>query len=183
MKLIVQLIFLLCSFSCFSQVEWNEERKSAVMEGVIQVDKVSKQELYERSRIWMATNVTSGNNQTTNERDTITQLIGSGSLIFESSGPKGSKTLNFNIKIYFKDGRLKYLIQNLVLITYPGQINSNNSNMGPTYQDLNLLYEKRFNKKQDKKNFQLLVDEKLTSLVESLKNAVSKTSKSESEGW
>lgn len=180
MKVILQLLFFffLSSIS-FSQVFWDVESQSAKMEGIIQVKDVPIEELYERSKVWLATNVTSANKQTVSDQDSLKQLIGAGNLIL-SSGAGPNQTLNFNITILIKDGRIKYIINKLVLINYSGTLYSGGE---PTFQDLDALYEKRFKKGQDKKDIQILVDEKLASLIKTMENSLAKSSKSETEGW
>jgi len=180
MRTILQLLFFF-SFSSisFSQVFWNEESQSAKMEGIIQIEDVQIEELYERSKVWVAANITSANKQTVSDQDSLKQLIGAGNLIL-SSGAGPNQTLNFNITIFIKDGRIKYIVNKLVLINYSGTLYSGGE---PTFQDLDALYEKRFKKGQDKKDIQILIDEKLTSLIKTLENTLTKSSKSETEGW
>ncbi len=180
-KLVLQLLILLFSSSCVAQVVWEEESQSARMDGIIQVEDVSMQELYERSKVWMTNNITSSNKLSEHEQDSVKQLTGHGNVILSGGGPIKNKTLDFNITLYFKDGRLKYVINQLVLMDYGGAIGSTDGS--PTYQEMDPLYEKQFKKGQGKKGIQLLIDEKLSSLINSLTNAVNKQSKSETEGW
>src|SRR5690606_14281192 len=163
--------FLFVSFSpCFSQVLWDEESQSAKMEGIIIAKDVSLKDLHERSRVWMATNITSSNEQTTSDQDSIIQLIGFGNVILSGGFNSRNRKLDFSIVLHIKDGRLKYVIHKLILIDYSATFTSPEGE--PTYQDLNALYEKRFRKRQEKKDIQLLIDEKLSSLVKTLTNAV-----------
>ncbi len=169
------------TFSCFSQVIWNEETLSARMEGIIYVEGTSEQDLYERSKAWMTTNIASFNELTVLEQDSVKQLKGSSNIILSGGGPIPSKTLDYNITIYIKEGRLKYVIQQLILIDHSGTIGSSDGT--PNYQDLNPLYEKRDKKGQSKKDIQLLIDEKLAALINSLSKNVQKKISSETEGW
>lgn len=177
--LVTQLFALLFAFPCFSQVEWNEKNQSAQMEGIIQISGVSSEKLYERSKLWLLKNNIPQNEQTTSDQDSIKQLFGSGSLILSGGFNTRTRKLNFNVELHIKEGRLKYIFNKLVLIDYSATITS--SEGAPTYQILDPLYEKRYKKKQEKKDVQLLIDEKLYSLIKTLSSTVNQ--KNDSEGW
>jgi hypothetical protein len=170
----ILLIFFLLPIVALSQKD-----TIVAYSGVIRIENVSKDELYQRARAWMA-DAFKNSKEVLQVQDKETgELIGNG--IVESYIPynniagKGDVGAwsSFKISIWVKDGRYKYEITDI----------NNTSLSSPTLEGFGLLTSSQESKvkwsmiRQSKMNEFLLkyrigIDKKMESIISSLKNAM-----------
>lgn len=169
--------------------------------GVVFVDSVSsKEELFERGRIWFA-NTFKDSKEVLQVNDKENgELIGRGAMKFESETFSGSSAtrgyIYFDIKVYTKQGRYRYEVTNF---THEG---TGGSSYGAIYPPLsfglithdslcptNKLGEEYNTKTGDKwrnklwKEFREKIGANTFSLVESLKTAMKTVSPAKRDDW
>jgi len=115
------LFFLLTviSFSIKAQNEWvvpyNAEKKTIIYEEVIQVNNVSKDDLYKRAIEWINTYFTGGANKIS-EKDAVNGFIKlkDRTTIFrmEKKTKVVDVVIDYNIEIYLKEGKFKFIVYN-----------------------------------------------------------------------
>lgn len=85
---------------------------------VIQVDSASQNELYNRAKIWFATNYNSAVDVLQMDNKDEGQIIGKAVIKYEPTVFQGSEqtkgSIKYTIKIYLKDGRYKYEISDFI---------------------------------------------------------------------
>lgn len=144
-------------------------------ENVVNVGNVSKEEMFKRAKQWVLSNLkTDDNNIGFNEEQ---QTINSTATLVMTPGGGFSWTIthgliNFKLKLEFRDGRYKFVFDNIVVQAV----------FGGGGGVVTLPYEK-LNKKQKPAKYMIdQVNEKLGALAMSLEAAV-KGNKSENDNW
>lgn len=154
--------------------------------GVVKVDGASKEELYNRARIWFAKAFVNSKEVLQSESEENGQLIGKAVKIYDQGFLSGSKETHgriiYTASIFVKDGRYKYIFTDLVhesygslslgLITTSDEYPGKTSILFPQF-----WYDKVWNdiKKQ-------MCDEVLT-LIGSLKQTMGTKAEAEKENW
>lgn len=99
-------------------IPYDSVTKTIKYEGVITLDSLSKDELYKRGREWMLRTLKSGDAQVSLSDDDKNSLTGTGNILLENEPGVFCYTtdrgVNFKISVFFKDGRVKYLIEHVV---------------------------------------------------------------------
>ncbi|MBT3303349.1 MAG: DUF4468 domain-containing protein [Bacteroidetes bacterium] len=96
-------------------IPYNQEKESIIYEAVIDVAGASKAELYERAIAWINTYYTAGANKITTKSKEEGILELKDRLMFYKMHKKSKVTdviIDYNLTIWFKDGRFKYQITN-----------------------------------------------------------------------
>lgn len=118
LTLVVVAIFTAISMTVFGQ-------DALTYTEVIQVDSISKNELYNRAKLWLATAYNSANDVLQIDDKDAGQIIGKAiirynpTVLFGSGETKGS--IKYTVKIFLKEGRYKYEITDFIHKPYGGQ--------------------------------------------------------------
>src|SRR5258708_984965 len=88
-------------------------------QGIIKVDSLPKKELYLRAKDWVVRTLKSSDNNINIDDKDYNSLTSTGNILLPDIGNRMSylfteRHLNFKLTIYFKDGRVKYLMENMV---------------------------------------------------------------------
>lgn len=85
---------------------------------VVQVEGVSKKQLFDRAKMWLATYYRSSSDVLQIVDEENSQLVGKALIEYHSSVFKGSEAtkgyIRYKISIFFKDGRYKYSFSNFI---------------------------------------------------------------------
>lgn len=184
--------FLIICLSLFalpviSQIEFNEESQSAVMEGVVEVENATKEQLYDRAKLWVASNLKSSDTQAFYDEETHEQIVTNGNLLLDNKAMQINRSVNFKLSLFFKEGRFKYTIDQIVM----GVTNTSldRSNQSRIIKSVNEIYEKyhRKNKKRSKKKRRYKemeeLDAEFSNLVKNLSNSLEQKAAPESSDW
>ncbi|MBK0402292.1 DUF4468 domain-containing protein [Adhaeribacter sp. BT258] len=175
------IIFIGINTICFSQVKYDFESGSARMENVVQVSNIQRDELYNKSRIWLAQNLKSSDNQVFLEDTNKENLIATGNLLLDRKGLLSDRVLNFKLSLAFKDGRYKYVIDKIVFSEKFTNIDGKVSYY--TY-DLDQHYAKMHSKNKDKKGNKFEeIDAELITLMTNLEKTLNNTMPAKSQDW
>lgn len=140
------------------------------MEGIVSADDLSKDELYEVSRVWLTQNMKSADGQILLDDDDKSKIVSTGNVLLEKyAGTSIVRSLNYKLSMFFKEGRMKYVFENIV-------ISADNSHTA-----LDDYMSERIGKK--KKKFQLEIDEVLAKLISKYENQLKSGKNSEFENW
>lgn len=181
-KLLSTTILISFCFSGYSQIIWDEEKQSAKSETILDIEGVSQKDLYERTKIWMARNLKSSDNQTLLDDEGHERIIGTGNLLLANRGLITDRILNFKLSVYFKEGRCKIVGDNMVFSeTWNSLDGSNRTAMN---HDLNQVFQKMTSqKKQKRKKFMDDIDEAFAQPLKSLESDLRSGSSNESDDW
>jgi hypothetical protein len=159
---------------------------------VVQVEGISKKQLFNRAKMWIATYYRSSSDVLQIVDEENGQIVGKALIEYHSSVYKGSEAtkgyIRYKISIFFKDGRYKYSFSNFIhegnpfndgpeisfgLITNDEEcpIEFNNILIGAKWRD------NVWNDIKDK------VDAEMKGTVESLKTSMNKTIAVEEDEW
>jgi len=116
------LMVLIFGFSAIAQLPKNEKNGKVEYTDVVQLEGMSKDEIYKKAKMWMVSTLKSGDNMVELDGSTSDQMVGTGN-IKPVIDDKKNKTryliqdanLNFKFIVYCKEGRLKYVVTNLAL--------------------------------------------------------------------
>lgn len=122
---LISLLFALGFFkSVTAQLPINEENGRIEYIDVIQLENISKNEIYQKAKLWVVSTLKSGDNMVELDGTTSDQIIGTGNIELYLD-PEMNKTknklklerghLNFKFIVFCKEGRLKYEIKNFSL--------------------------------------------------------------------
>ncbi len=151
---------------------------------VVPVEGVSKEELYNRAKIWFTTSYNSANDVLQMDDKENGQIIGKAVITYNSSLYNASEhfdgSINYTIKVLIKDGRYKYEISNFIHRAY------GRGSFGLiTTQDPSPLI-KGFTKKYCNKvwlEIKNQINEEVGSLIKSLKTGTSQQSDIKNDDW
>src|SRR5690606_33472544 len=125
-------------------------REEAIIEDTLEIPSITKTEAYDRARVWMVANLKSGDQQIFSDDENKGSLIGTGNLLLADKGLIKEKIINYEIAIFFKDGRYKYTISKLVYSWVSNSLDQQQRT--PHVLNLNKDYKKIYSKKTVKKN-------------------------------
>lgn len=181
-KLVLTIIIMTAiSMTVFSQ-------KPLTYTEVVQVDSVSKSQLYNRAKLWFATAYNSANDvlQISNKEEGA--IIGKAIMKYNpnvfraSEQTKGS--IKYTIKIFVKEGRYKYEITGFIHDPYGNQYGK--SSMGLITTDKECPNPKPMAKRWSNKvwgDIKTQIEGNMTSLTASLKEGMIKTTESKKDDW
>ena len=179
-KTIIIISTLFLTLNLYAQVIYDFEKEKALIEEVVEVQDINKSEIYERAKIWMASNMKSSDGHILEDDKDKENLIGTGNLLLKNKLFVQDKIINYKMSIFFKDGKYKILIDNLIYhwVGVNGQVRT------PYMLDLNIEYEKVYSKKKLKKNkLHLEIDEAFKKLINSLNNSTIEKAPAKSDDW
>lgn len=121
-KLISLLMIFSFSTKLMAQLPKDESGK-VVYTSIVELDGLTKQEIYEKAKFWVMSNLKSGDNMTQLDEENFDQIIGTGNLILQvdNNDKKIKKMylkegfLNFKFIVLIKDGKLKCETRNFNL--------------------------------------------------------------------
>ncbi|GAB4199695.1 MAG: DUF4468 domain-containing protein [Bacteroidia bacterium] len=155
---------------------------------VVQVDSVSKNELYNRAKVWFATTYNSVNDVLQIDNKEEGMLIGKAIMKYEPNVFTGSEqtkgNIKYTIKIFVKDGRYKYEITDFIHDPYGNQYGK--SSMGLITTDKECPNPKPMAKGWSNKvwnDIKSQIEDNVTSLINSLKQGMSKRPESKKDDW
>ncbi|MFN3445387.1 MAG: DUF4468 domain-containing protein, partial [Bacteroidia bacterium] len=167
----------------------------------ITLDSLSKDELYKRGREWMLRTLKSGDAQVSLSDDDKNSLTGTGNILLENESGTYCYTtdrgINFKISVFFKEGRVKYLIEHVVFHeTLVCMINGSTRTTPQTYpfeqsyqatDEERIRFEKK--KKKPSKRYEYWVKDlrdinnSLLKLVDELNKSLSQRSQVDKDDW
>lgn len=177
-KTLIISFLLLLIIDSYAQVVYDFDKEKALMESVIELQDIHKKEAYERAKIWMASTLKSSDNQIFSDDENNESLIGTGNLILSDRAFIWQRVVNFKLAIYFKDGKYKYILSEMVYHWVYGNPRQNGM------ITLDTEYKHVYSKKKLKKNeFHIEIDEAFEKLVRSLNEAINQKTPSKSDDW
>lgn len=124
MKIKLISLLMIFSFATTLMAQLPKDESGKVMySNIVELDGLTKQEIYEKTKFWVMSNLKSGDNMTQFDEEKFDQIIGTGNLILQvdNKDKKIKKMklkegfLNFKFIVFIKDGKLKYQVGNLNL--------------------------------------------------------------------
>jgi len=159
---------------------------------VIQVNDVSKNELFDRAKLWFAISFKSSNSVLQIENKEEGELVGKGFFKYYSNiwsvkhvteGP-----IRFTIKIYIKDGRYKYEINDFIHDPYP--VTTPGGALSVGFITTSVEYSKPLGLLDSKslynrvwKDVKSEIDIKIVAIVNNLKEEMMKKTESKKNDW
>jgi hypothetical protein len=121
MKLLFPVICcILFSFHSYSQDTLASAKGQ--LTDIVRVESVSKEDLYNRAKIWFARNFKSSKDVIQLEDRELGKIIGKGNIPYEASafwpGTNFSGYFEFMLTIEIKDGRYRYFVEDLKHVSY-----------------------------------------------------------------
>ncbi len=115
--IIIILSALLFSLNVNAQLPIDEETGKVVFTDVVQLEGMTKKQIYDKAKLWIVSTLKSGDNMVELGGTNSDQIIGTGNLALENIVMGGyfkvvDPSLNFKFIIFIKDGRLKYKVSN-----------------------------------------------------------------------
>lgn len=145
----------------------------AYYSGVINIENITKDVLYSHAKIWFADIFKSAQNVIQLDDSNAGRVIGKGSVLLTNN----NEYLKFTIAISVKDGRYKYDIYDLLMLTFKGMI--------PTMKEE--AFEKYFEKcdcKKKKDNTMLtVINNNLNDLIKKLEIEMRKSTINQEDDW
>jgi len=116
-KLIVLIVIITIASKAIAQLPIDDETGKVVFTDVVELDGMTKDEIYQKAKYWVITTLKSGDNMVELDGTNSDQIIGTGniSLPDESISFCSNVVLNFKFIVKCKDNRLKYNIENFNL--------------------------------------------------------------------
>jgi hypothetical protein len=155
---------------------------------VVQVDSVSKTELYNRAKLWFATVYNSANDVLQMDNKESGEIVGKAILKYNPTVFSGSEqtkgNIKYTIKVFVKDGRYKYEITDFIHDPYGNQYGK--SSMGLITTEKECPTPKPMAKAWSNKvwdDIKNQIDSNMKSLIVSLKGDMSKKSESKKSDW
>jgi len=145
----------------------------AFYSNVVNVENTTKDNLYSHAKIWFADTFKSAQNVIQLDDINAGKIIGKGSVLLTNN----NEYLKFTLAINVKDGRYKYEIYDLFMLTFKGMI--------PTMKEE--LFEKYFEKcdcKKKKNNTMLtVINNNLNALINTLEVEMRKATINNEDDW
>ncbi len=153
---------------------------------VVQVDSVSKSELFNRAKLWFATAYNSANDVLQIDNKEEGEIIGKANMNYTPTVFSGGYTIKgsikYTIKIFVKEGRYKYEITDFIHDPYGNQ----DGNMGLITTDKENPNPKPMAKKWSNKvwdDIKTQIEQNMITLIVSLKDGMAKTTESKKDDW
>lgn len=178
----VFFIFLL-SFQANAQFPVDTKSGLVTFTDVIQLDGMSKDDIYKKAKFWIVSSLKSGDNMVELNGSNSDQIVGTGniSLNVSEQGMKDfaikESVLNFKFIVFCKEGKLKYKITNFDLAF----VLKNNDIVRTDLETIDL-----FPNANDKwqKNYEELVTETVTKDIQQLiKSFITEMNASNEDDW
>lgn len=180
MKHIFNLLFILLSFSAFAQGDLivNDEAQTAIMEGVVEVPNVSKDELYTRARHWVAQSYRSANDVIKMDDKA------SGSIVLKAFTdiPVGtgigatSVKMWYTLSIYQKDGKFKYT-------TEVDEYQNDQLQRWPAYDQLKWRYKNNGKERQPHMSYYTSSESSIKATIASLTQTMNGSVAETQDDW
>lgn len=155
---------------------------------VVQVDNISKGELYNRAKLWFATAYNSASDVLQMDDKEAGQIIGKAIIKYNPAFTRGSGQtkgkINYTIKVFVKDGRYKYEITDFVHDPYGDQYGKYSVGLITTEEECpnpKPLAKKWSNKIW--KDCKDQIENNMITLIASLKQDMSTQVESENDDW
>lgn len=155
-----------------------------VYQGIIKVDTIGKRELYTRAKDWVVRTLKSSDNNINLDDKDFNSLTATGNIMLPDIGNRMSvmfteRYFNLKISIYFKDGRVKYVLENIVhscmkTMKFP---------IGPFTNGIEDLQSLQGMNEKWRNETYGQVDAKIKGLIESLSVVLKKTKQGDSGKW
>jgi len=121
-KIIMILMVFLLGSNAIAQLPRNEKNGKVEYTEVVQLEGMSKDEIYKKAKMWMVSTLKSGDNMVELDGSTSDQIVGTGNLKPVITDKKNKKrfyitdaNLNFKFIVFCKEGRTKCVVKNLSL--------------------------------------------------------------------
>ena len=179
-KSITLFLIVLLEQASFAQFPVNSKTGGVEFSGIEKLEGLSKEEIYERAKLWMLSNLKSGDNMfQLNKNENY--LIGSVNVVLDkillnafSEKYADHINLNFKLTFFLKENRYKYKLSNFTL-SYDiiGYFNGTQSyvqsiNTGLKDIDYGLIFDLVYRKKPEKKEaFSIELKSKVQSAIDS----------------
>ncbi len=177
------VLLMTLSFNTYGQTALNYSE-------VIKVDSISKDELYNRAKIWFAIACNSSKDILQMDNKEEGQIIGKAKMsynptILNASG-RTYGIINYTIKLYLKDGRYKYEITDFIHVP-TGNSSYGNLPFDLITTDVNspIQHKGQYKSWNDKvwNDIKNQISDKITPLIESLKKSMLKKAETKNENW
>lgn len=180
----IYLLLLLSFLNTYSQEETDKLSYSEVMT----VEGISKQELYNRGKLWFAKAFNSANNVIQLDDKESGEIVGKALFIYKPSMLSASEQtkgpVRYTVSLSFKDGRYKYEVTDF---NHDPAGNSYGSiSVGVITKDDQYPEEKAKNKKLKDKVWQDIkkqIENEILPLIANLKESMSKTAETKKNDW
>ena len=125
LKTLFFILFLTWSKFGFAQFPINEKDKVVKYEEVVKLSDMSKEEIYNKAKMWIVSTLKSGDNMIELSGSNSDKIVAAGNILVDSvqrgrtnisPAIVSNSYLNFKFIVYVKDGRLKYSIENFLLV-------------------------------------------------------------------
>ncbi len=174
------LLILILSFQALAQGDLiiNDETQVTSMESVVEVPGVSKDELYNRARHWVAQNFKSANDVLKMDDRTAGAIVlkAFDNIAVGSGIAATSVKMWFTLSIYQKEGRFKYVVE---VDEYQGDLYPSS----PSYDMLKWRYKKNGKERQPHMSYYTSSERSVKSTVASLSKTMSGTVVNTQEDW
>jgi hypothetical protein len=155
---------------------------------VVQTDSASKNELYNRAKLWFVNAYNSASDVLQMDNKEEGQIIGKAIMKYNPTVFSGSEqtkgNIKYTIKIFVKDSRYKYEITDFVHDPYGNQYGK--TSMGLITTDEECPNPKSMAKGWSNKVWRDIknqIESNMTSLIASLKQSMTKQAESKSDDW
>lgn len=180
-KFILTISFTAVSMAVFCQ-------DALTYTDVVQVDSISKSQLYNRARIWFATTYNSANDVIQIENKDEGEIIGKAimkynpNVNFASEQTKGN--IKYTIKIYVKDGRYKYEITDFIHDPYGNHFGKSSVGLITTEEECpNPKPKPKGWSNKVWKDIKTQIEDNINSILSSLKEGMGKISETKKDDW
>jgi len=181
-----KLILTFTIFTAISMTVYGQD--TLTYTEVVQVDSVSKDELYNRAKLWLATAYNRSSDVLQMEDKDAGQIIGKAIIKYNPTVFSGSEqtkgTIKYTIKIFVKEGRYKYEITDFIHDPYGNQYGKFSVGLITTAEEC--PNPKPMAKKWSNKIWKDCKDQiesNVTPLISSLKQGMSTQVESETDDW
>lgn len=181
--LLTLLLMLFLCKAAFSQITISEDGEPFIEE-VVLTDSLSKKEAYYRAKVWIASTFKSSDEQIVYDEAEFSNIIGTGNILLPPTSGSfvyvKDRIVNFKLAIFFKEGRYKYRLDNIVFSqTIVGDSESTSTlTLQQWYEVLHEMEAKSKNKQSKRLvHFNEVlkeVEEALVQTIESMKSSITK---------
>jgi len=121
-RITLTLMVLIIGSNVTAQLPRNEKNGKVEFTDVIQLEGMSKDEIFKKAKMWMVSTLKSGDNMVELDGSTSDQIVGTGNLkpLINDVKTKNrfriqDANLNFKFIVFCKEGRTKYTVSNITL--------------------------------------------------------------------
>ena len=124
-KLFFTIFFIFVAINIVKAQEFPKDKETGlvVYEGVVDFPDMTQKEIYTKAKSWIITTLKSSDKMTELDDENYKQIVGTGTILLDSlllpdarNGFSEEALLNFKFIVFCKEGRLKYSIENFLLI-------------------------------------------------------------------